>query len=66
MHEKVVPKRHSKTGLKNDRFLVDFGDQLGTLLEPKIDEKSIIFQVGVPEGPRGSPGVDFERIFDDF
>ena len=34
-HEKVVPKSHSKTGLKNDRFLVDFGVPLGTLLEPE-------------------------------
>ena len=60
----MVPKSHSKTGPKNDRFLVDFGVPLGTLLEPKVDQKSIIFQVGVPEGPRGSPGVDFGRIFD--
>ena len=28
-HEKVVPKSHSKTGLKNDRFLVDFGVPFG-------------------------------------
>ena len=34
-HEKVVPKSHSKTGLNNDRFLVDFGVPLGTLLEPE-------------------------------
>jgi len=34
-HEKVVPKSHSKTGRKNDRFLVDFGVPLGTLLEPE-------------------------------
>ena len=65
-HEKVVPKSHSKTGLKNDRFLIDFGVPLGSKMEPKIDQKLVIFQVGVPEGPRGSPGVDFGRIFDDF
>ena len=34
-HEKVVPKSHSKTVLKNDRLLVDFGVPLGTLLEPE-------------------------------
>ena len=34
-HEKVVPKSHSKTGLKNDRFLIDFGVPLGTLWEPE-------------------------------
>ena len=28
-HEKVVPKSHSKTGLKNDRFLIDFGVPFG-------------------------------------
>ena len=27
--EKVVPKSHSKTGLKNDRFLIDFGVPFG-------------------------------------
>ena len=32
-YEKVVPKSHSKTGLKNDRFLINFGVPLGTLLE---------------------------------
>ena len=34
-HEKVVPKSHSKTGLKNDRLLIDFGVPLGTHLEPE-------------------------------
>ena len=33
--QKVVPKSHSKTGLKNDRFLVDLGVPFGTLLEPE-------------------------------
>ena len=69
-HEKVVPKSHSKTGLKNDRFLIDFGVPLGSKMEPKIDQKSIIFQVGVPEGPRGRFWKDFgpiwELFWDDF
>ena len=67
---KIDPWRASgtlwNTYLKNDRLLIDFGVPFGSKMEPKIDQKSIIFQVGVPEGPRGSPGVDFERIFDDF
>ena len=28
-HEKVIPKRRSKTGLKNYRFLIDFGVPFG-------------------------------------
>ena len=28
-HEKMVPKSHSKTGIKNDRFLIDFGVPFG-------------------------------------
>ena len=28
--------------------------------------KGLLSQVGSPGGPRGSPGVDFGRIFDDF
>ena len=39
-------------------------------MEPKIDQKSIIFQVGVPEGPRGRFWKDFgpfwELFWDDF
>jgi len=34
-HEKVVPKSHSKTGIKNDRFLIDFGVPLGSQMEPE-------------------------------
>ena len=66
----MVPKSHSKTGLKNDRFLIDFGVPFGSKMEPKIDQKSIIFQVGVPEGPRGRFWKDFgsilELFWDDF
>ena len=39
-------------------------------MEPNIDQKSIIFQVGVPEGPRGRFWKDFgpilELFWDDF
>ena len=64
--QKVVPKSHSKTGQKNDRFFIDFGVPLGSKMEPKIDKKLVIFQVGVPEGPRGSPGVDLGRSLGGF
>ena len=33
--QKVVPKSHPKTGLKNDRFLIDFGVPLGSQMEPE-------------------------------
>ena len=43
---------------------------MGSNLEPKIDQKLIIFQVGVPEGPRARFWKDFgpilELIWDDF
>ena len=39
-------------------------------MEPKIDQKSIILEVGVPEGPRGRFWKDFgpilELFWDDF
>ena len=35
-------------------------------MEPDRVHKGLLSQVGSPGGPRGSPGVDFERIFDDF
>ena len=39
-------------------------------MEPKIDNKLIIFQVGAPEGPRGRFWKDFgvflELFWDDF
>ena len=34
-------------------------------MEPDRVHKGFLSQVGSPGGPRGSPGVDFERIFDD-
>ena len=34
-HEKVVPKSHSKTCLKHNRFLIDFGVPLGSQMEPE-------------------------------
>ena len=66
----MVPKSHSKTGLKNDRFLIDFGVPFGVEIKAKIGTFRVhigpLAQVGSPGGPRGSPGVDFGRIFDDF
>ena len=51
-------------------MLVDFssiwGSHLGSKTEPERVHKGLLAQVGSPGGPRGSPGVDFERIFDDF
>ena len=35
-------------------------------MEPKIDQKSIIFLVGVPEGPRGRFWKDFGPIWELF
>ena len=50
--------------------MIDFGVPLGVKMEPKIDQQSIIFQVGVPEGPRGRFWKDFrpfwELFWDDF
>ena len=40
-------------------FLIDFGVPLGSNMEAKIDKTSIIFQVGVPEGPMGRFWKDF-------
>ena len=34
-------------------------------MEPDRVHKGLLSQVGSPGGPRGSPGVDFGRIFDD-
>ena len=43
---------------------------LGSILEPNIDQKLNMFQVGVPEGPRGRSWKDFgpfwELCWDDF
>ena len=69
-HEKVVPKSHSKTGLKNDRFLINLGVPFGVPNGARKVQirrhKGLLSQVGSPGGPRGSPGIDFNRIFDDF
>ena len=35
-------------------------------MEPDRVHKGLLSQVGSPGGPRGSPGVDFGRMFDDF
>ena len=35
-------------------------------MEPDRVHKGLLSQVGSPGGLKGSPGVDFERIFDDF
>ena len=55
---------------KNDQFLIDLGVPLESKMEPKMDQKLIIFQVGVPEGPRGRFWKDFgaisELFWDDF
>ena len=51
---------------KNDQILIDLGVPLGSKMEPKIDQKSIIFQVGDPEGPRGRFGKDFGPILELF
>ena len=68
--QKEVLKSLSKLGRNNDNFFIDFGIPLGSKMEPKIDQKSIIFEVGVPEGPRGRFWKDFgpilELFWDDF
>ena len=68
--KKEVLKSLSKLGRTNDQFLIDVGVPLGSKMEPKIDQKSIIFQAGVPQGPRGRFWKDFrpfwELFWDDF
>ena len=69
-HQKEVLKSLSKSWRQNYHFLIDFGVPLGSKMEPKIDQTSIIFQVGDPEGPRGRFWKDFgpilELFWDDF
>ena len=65
-HQKEVLKSLSILGRKNDQFLIDFGVPLGFKMEPTIDQKSIIFQVGVPEGPRGRFWKDFRPFWELF
>ena len=43
-----------------------WGSHLGSKMEPDRVHKGLLSQVGSPGGLRGSPGVDFGRIFDDF
>ena len=42
------------------------GSHVGSKMEPDRVHIGLLSQVGSPGGPRGSPGVDFGRIFDDF
>ena len=53
-HEKVVPKSHSKTGLKNDRFLIDFGVLTGAIKGEIRGLKSDLCSSRVPGGVQGS------------
>ena len=39
------------------------GSLFGSKTEPDRVHKGLLAQVGSPGGPRGSPGVDFGRIF---
>ena len=57
MHEKVVPKSHSKTGLKTDRFLVDFGVPFGVQNGAQNGLKT---DLGSSRGSRGSQGSILE------
>ena len=52
-HEKVVPKSHSKTGIKNDRFLVDFGVPFGVQNGAKNGLKTDLGSVRVARGSQG-------------
>ena len=57
-HEKVVPKSHSKTGLKNDRlfdrFWGPFGDPFGARKGEIRGLKSDLCSSRVPGGVQGS------------
>ena len=68
--QKEVLKSLPKLCRKTHICLIDFGVPLGSKMEPNIDQKSIIFQVGAPEGPRGRCWKDFgpilELFWDDF
>ena len=39
--KQMVPKSNSKTGPKNDRFLIDFGVPLGVENGAKMDTKRV-------------------------
>ena len=62
-HEKVVPKSHSKTGLKNDRFLVDYGVPFGVENGAKNGLKT---DLGSSRVPRGSQRLSRGRFGEDF
>ena len=47
-------------------MLIDVGVPLGFKMEPNIDQQLIMFQVGVPEGPRGRFWKDFGPILELF
>ena len=53
----MVPKSRSKTGLKNDRFLVDFGVPFGVQNGAKNGLKT---DLGSSRGLRGSQGSILE------
>jgi len=62
-HEKVVPKSHSKTCLKNDRFLVDFGVPFGVQNGAKNGLKT---DLGSSRVARGSQRLSRGRTWKDF
>ena len=62
-HEKVVPKSHSKTGFKNDRFFVDFGVPFGVENGAKNGLKTDLGSVRVA---RGSQRLSRGRFWEDF
>ena len=64
--ENVVPKSQSKNISKIMCFSSIWGSHLGSQTEPERVHKGFLSHIGSPGGPRGSPGVDFGRSFDDF
>ena len=62
-HETVVPKSHSKTGLKNDRFLIDFGVPFGVQNGAQNGLKT---DIGSSRGSRGSQGSILEGCWINF
>ena len=66
----MVPKSHSKTGLKNDRLLIDFGVPFGVQNGVQNGLKTDLGSSRVPECPRGRFWKDFrpfvELFWDDF
>ena len=70
MEARSFKKRFWKVSQNYDQTMISFWSILGSLLGFKMDpervHKGLLAQVGLPGGPRGSPGADFERIFDHF